>query len=60
MAAITFVDDKLNHLEKVRPLGVRPVLATWGYNTPREHRLARERGIPIATLTTAAAELFGR
>jgi phosphoglycolate phosphatase-like HAD superfamily hydrolase len=60
MAAITFVDDKLNHLQKVRPLGVRPVLATWGYNTPREHRLARERGIPIATLTTAAAELFGR
>ncbi len=59
MASITFVDDKLNHLEKVRSLGVHPVLATWGYNTPREHRLARERGIPIATLTTAEAELFG-
>jgi phosphoglycolate phosphatase-like HAD superfamily hydrolase len=59
LRAVTFVDDKLNHLETVRPLGVRPVLATWGYNTPREHRLARERGIAIATLTTAEAELFG-
>jgi len=49
-ADITFVDDKVNHLERVAGLGVRPVLAGWGHNTPREHDRARALGFPVATL----------
>jgi phosphoglycolate phosphatase-like HAD superfamily hydrolase len=47
---ITFVDDKVNHLQAVATLGVRVVLAGWGFNTEREHELARTLGIPIASL----------
>jgi phosphoglycolate phosphatase-like HAD superfamily hydrolase len=47
---ITFVDDKVNHLERVAPLGVRPVLAGWGLNTPREHERAKALGFPVARL----------
>lgn len=53
-----FVDDKLNHLERAASLGVRPVLAAWGYNSAREHRLARDRGFDVATLTNAEEILF--
>jgi hypothetical protein len=55
---ITFVDDKVNHLLRVAELGVRPVLAGWGFNTPREHGLARERGFEVADLSTADEVLF--
>ncbi len=41
---LTFVDDKVNHLEAVSPLGVGCVLAAWGYNGPREQVRARELG----------------
>lgn len=57
---ITFVDDKVNHLQRVSGLGVRPVLACWGLNTPREHDLARRLGYATATLDTAEDVLFGR
>jgi phosphoglycolate phosphatase-like HAD superfamily hydrolase len=56
---ITFIDDKINHLLKVRSLGVTPVLAGWGFNTPREHRLARQAGVPVATLDTIGSLLAG-
>lgn len=56
---ITFVDDKLNHLETVAPLGVRPVLAGWGFNTPREHSLAEEKGIPVANFDDLERVLYG-
>jgi phosphoglycolate phosphatase-like HAD superfamily hydrolase len=49
-ADITFVDDKVNHLECVAPLGVRPVLAGWGHNTPREHARATALGFAVAQL----------
>ena len=55
---ITFVDDKVNHLEQVAGLGVRPVLAGWGFNTQREHTLARRLGYEIALLGTAETGLF--
>ena len=55
---ITFVDDKVNHLVKVAALGVRPVLAGWGFNTDREHELARELGFEVADLGTADDVLF--
>jgi phosphoglycolate phosphatase-like HAD superfamily hydrolase len=57
-AQITFVDDKVNHLQRVAPLGVRPVLAGWGYNTERERVITRGLGYEIATRETAESMLF--
>jgi len=57
-ADITFVDDKVNHLTKAASLGVRPVLAGWGFNTLREHDLARALGYPVASLADASEILF--
>ncbi|MGH0036275.1 MAG: HAD family hydrolase [Myxococcota bacterium] len=56
---ITFVDDKVNHLDDVASLGVRCALAAWGYNGPREHRLARRRGYLVCDLEEAESSLFG-
>jgi phosphoglycolate phosphatase-like HAD superfamily hydrolase len=55
---ITFVDDKVNHLVRVAELGVRPVLAGWGFNTEREHELARQLGFEVADLERADEVLF--
>jgi phosphoglycolate phosphatase-like HAD superfamily hydrolase len=55
---ITFVDDKVNHLDAVAGLGVRCALATWGYNGEREVRLARERGYLVCTLDEVEGQLF--
>ena len=57
---VTFVDDKVNHLAATAPLGVRCVLAGWGHNTPREHRLAARLGFPVATVETAGELLLGK
>jgi phosphoglycolate phosphatase-like HAD superfamily hydrolase len=57
-AEITFVDDKLNHLDAVAPLGARCVLAGWGYNGPREHALAARRGYPVCSLSDFEARIF--
>lgn len=56
--AITFVDDKVNHLLEVTCLGVGRVLAGWGYNTDREYEIARSHGIPVATYETVERILF--
>ncbi|MBW2273836.1 MAG: HAD family hydrolase [Deltaproteobacteria bacterium] len=56
---ITFVDDKVNHLDAVADLGLRCVLAAWGYNGRREHELARERGYQVCELARAERVLFG-
>jgi phosphoglycolate phosphatase-like HAD superfamily hydrolase len=55
----TFVDDKVNHLEDVAPLGARCVLATWGYNGEREHRIARARGFLVCGLDDFERRVFG-
>jgi phosphoglycolate phosphatase-like HAD superfamily hydrolase len=52
-ADITFVDDKVNHLEAVSKLGVQCALAGWGFNTDREHRKARELGFAVVPLNQA-------
>jgi phosphoglycolate phosphatase-like HAD superfamily hydrolase len=57
-AEMTFVDDKVNHLDAVAPLGVRCVLAAWGYNGPRERDLAAGRGYVVCALADAERELF--
>ena len=56
---ITFVDDKVNHLDRVAPLGTRCGLAAWGYNGDREIALARKRGYLVCTLAEAERQLFG-
>jgi phosphoglycolate phosphatase-like HAD superfamily hydrolase len=58
-AEITFVDDKVNHLEDVSDLGVRCALAAWGYNSAREHEQAAARGYLVCELGNAEALLFG-
>jgi phosphoglycolate phosphatase-like HAD superfamily hydrolase len=55
---ITFVDDKLNHLESVAGLGVRCVLAAWGYNGERERSRARQCGFEVCALDEVEATLF--
>ncbi|MGD8440910.1 MAG: HAD family hydrolase [Holophagae bacterium] len=55
---LTFVDDKVNHLERVAPLGVRCVLAGWGFNSEREHRRAHELGFAVANIADAESVLF--
>jgi phosphoglycolate phosphatase-like HAD superfamily hydrolase len=55
---ITFVDDKVNHLDAVADLGLRCVLAAWGYNGAREHELARERGYRVCELAGAERVLL--
>lgn len=56
--AITFVDDKLNHLDRVAPLGVRCALAAWGYNGERERSQAQQRGYLVLSLEDFEARLF--
>lgn len=58
-AQITFVDDKVNHLDDVASLGVRCGLACWGYNGEREARRARARGYLVCDLDNVEAQLFG-
>lgn len=45
--ATLFVDDKVNHLERVADLGVRCALAGWGYNGERERARARALGFAV-------------
>jgi phosphoglycolate phosphatase-like HAD superfamily hydrolase len=56
--AVTFVDDKVNHLEDVAPLGARCVLAAWGYNGPRERRIAEARGFLVCGLDDFERRVF--
>jgi phosphoglycolate phosphatase-like HAD superfamily hydrolase len=57
-AELTFVDDKVNHLDAVSALGVRCALAAWGMNGPREHALARQRGHLVCDLGGVEQVLF--
>lgn len=47
---MTFLDDKVNHLEAVTSLGVRCALATWGFNGPREVARAKALGFGVWTM----------
>lgn len=59
LAEVTFVDDKVSHLEDVAALGSRCVLATWGYNGPRERRIAETRGFLVCSLDDFERKVFG-
>jgi phosphoglycolate phosphatase-like HAD superfamily hydrolase len=54
---MTFVDDKVSHLDAVASLGVSCVLARWGYNGPRERVVAASRGYPVCTPAQLEAAL---
>jgi phosphoglycolate phosphatase-like HAD superfamily hydrolase len=55
---MTFVDDNVSHLDAVGALGVRCALAAWGYNGPREVRVARAAGHLVCTLADVEVQLF--
>jgi phosphoglycolate phosphatase-like HAD superfamily hydrolase len=57
-AEVTFVDDKLNHLEDVATLGARCVLAAWGYNGARERDSALARGFLVCGLDDFERQIF--
>lgn len=57
-AQMTFIDDKVNHLDTVAPLGVRCVLAKWGYNSQREHQLACQKGYLVCGIEDVEEILF--
>ena len=56
--AIHFIDDKVLHLVKVKDLGIHAYLATWGFNTVREHKMAKREGITLLKLEDLS--LLGR
>jgi phosphoglycolate phosphatase-like HAD superfamily hydrolase len=56
---LSFVDDKVSHLDAVSPLGVRCALAAWGYNGPREQARAHARGYLVCGPADVEALLFG-
>jgi phosphoglycolate phosphatase-like HAD superfamily hydrolase len=58
-SAITFVDDKLRHLDAVAPLGVRCVLAAWGYNGARERIAAGAAGHLVCAASEFEARVLG-
>ena len=56
---LNFIDDKVNLIDAVAPMGVRCALAGWGYNGPREIELARSRGYVVCMLDDLDQTLFG-
>jgi phosphoglycolate phosphatase-like HAD superfamily hydrolase len=57
-AEITFIDDKLNHLDDAAAMGVRCALADWGYNGSREREQALRRSYLVCTLESAERQIF--
>lgn len=56
---VTFIDDKLRHVQDVATTGARCMLAGWGYNGPREQRQARAAGFAVVDEVAALpAALF--
>jgi phosphoglycolate phosphatase-like HAD superfamily hydrolase len=49
---IIFIDDNLEHLKPIKKKGVKVVMASWGYTTPKKIKEAEKLGIPIATEKT--------
>ncbi len=47
---IHFIDDKVLHLLHVEDLGVRCYLSMWGYNSEREHIIARQHQFTLLKL----------
>ena len=50
MDEILFVDDLLENLQQVSPLGALAALASWGYNTPESRQEAQNLGYSVVTV----------
>ena len=46
---IYFVDDQIKNFDKLLPLRVNCYLATWGYNTQKQHEEAKKLGTVLLT-----------
>jgi phosphoglycolate phosphatase-like HAD superfamily hydrolase len=49
-SAMHFIDDKVLHLVSAAGLGVKCYLSMWGFNTPREHAVAKREGFVLLRL----------
>lgn len=57
--AVAFIEDLLENLHNVAPLGVRLVLADWGYNTPTDRARASAEGVEVVSLENLTERLRG-
>ena len=55
---IMFVDDVLDNLKSAQELGVRPVLAAWGYNSQASRQEAAALGFPVISSLKALQGLI--
>ncbi|MCA9794863.1 MAG: hypothetical protein KC910_23810, partial [Candidatus Eremiobacteraeota bacterium] len=56
-AKVFFIDDLMDNLLAVAPIGARPMLAAWGYNTRAEQDEAQQREIPVLGLEGLTQQL---
>lgn len=56
-AQIFFIDDLVENLDQVRPLGAACGLAAWGYNTASERERARAEGYAVLEVFSLAQDL---
>ena len=47
---IIYIEDKISHLIKVKDIGIRGYLATWGYNSDSDKNMAKDNNIPEVSL----------
>ncbi len=40
-----FIDDHIHMVQSVAQTGIRSILACWGYNSPKEHKIIKEAGL---------------
>lgn len=57
MSSMAFVDDLLENLLFVADLGVRLVLADWGYNTAEERTRASADGLTVSSVADLASKV---
>jgi len=51
LSSITFLDDNVHHLLPPLEAGCHAVMASWGYHTDEQIRVAQGRGVPILQLS---------
>lgn len=54
---LVFVDDMLEQLRPVVGIGVKPVMADWGYSTKAQKEIAMKEGIPLVGRENLAGQI---
>lgn len=54
---LVFIDDMLEQLRPVVGIGVRPVMADWGYSTKAQKEIAIKEGIPLVGQENLAGQI---